>query len=451
MNCLHGHAGGMVWHALLRRTVPLVLSLSLPSLSSPIHSSHQVIYTTVMKLFARAGRTDGVARIAALLREEGGREDGLFRLDSKTICALIAAYNSMGDLNSAQEEIESAREGMPPGEWDMVVWNAMVAAYGLSSSTNRSPPHRTHSLLPSVFRHSQVFEAARAGTPPGEWDVVVWNAMVATYGRAGKVRQAEELLLQMEAQADRGDGRSEGEEKARGVDTGEWGSVEPDWGSAEADGGGSVEADRVGQSMGETGGAESVGRVQRGAAGSIISSTRNVSRVQGDVEASQATCESTQEHLGRAATEAEDSASEAPQKASEKYMDWVAEREDLLVVQMGAEGFEGEALQGRAPGGGADSADRAGVAVGAKEPSLTHLRSFNLPFPAPNQLRWAPSLGQRFRARLGAGDVDKAEKTFKVGLRRGLEVDGEALNAYNSLLNAYAKAGDVDKAEKTFK
>ncbi|CAI5970779.1 unnamed protein product [Closterium sp. NIES-64] len=325
---------------------------------------NQVIYTTVMKLFARAGRTDGVARIAALLREEGGREDGLFRLDSKTICALIAAYNSMGDLNSAQE----------------------------------------------------VFEAARAGTPPGEWDVVVWNAMVATYGRAGKVRQAEELLLQMEAQADRGDGRSEGEEGARGVDTGEWGSVEPDWGSAEADGGGSVEADRVGQSMGETGGAESVSRVQRGAAGSIISSTRNVSRVQGDVEASQATCESTQEHLGRAATEAEDSASEAPQKASEKYMDWVAEREDLLVVQMGAEGFEGEALQGRAPGGGADSADRAGVAVGAK------------------------GEGGGTRGGLEGGNRELSPPRF-----------GPTLNAYNSLLNAYAKAGDVDKAEKTFK
>ncbi|CAI5527072.1 unnamed protein product [Closterium sp. Naga37s-1] len=440
---------------------------------------NQVIYTTVMKLFARAGRTDGVARIAALLREEGSREGGLFRLDSKTICALIAAYNSMGDLKSAQETTlgspsipspstflsifpppsslphfipfyllptfwplpipsfyvtllpspspanpycpgvgartsrhapiplggaanglqqqplstaqnpslvslspacpsplhtrpslgGAGRHAPTPGEWDVVVWNAMVGKWwGCSGSC--SPPHRTRlnpspaaymSLLLALpsLHHPQVFESARAGTPPGEWDVVVWNAMVAAYGlqqllstaqnpiislsccvlsppacpsstaragtppgewdvvvwnamvaaygRAGKVRQAEELLLQMEAQADggdRADGRDGGvDAEGDGADSADWGSIEPDWGSVEVDGG-SLEADGVGQGVGQPGRADSVGRVQvQGGSGSIIPSTQDVARVQGGVEGSEKHLGSVVNGVDRAAGE----------------------------------------------------------------------------------------------------------------------------------------------------
>ncbi|CAI5459837.1 unnamed protein product, partial [Closterium sp. Yama58-4] len=435
-----------------------------------------VIYTTVMKLFARAGRTDGVARIVALLREEGSREDGLFRLDSKTICALIAAYNSMGDLNSAQE----------------------------------------------------VFEAARASTPPGEWDVVVWNAMVAAYGRAGKVKQAEELLLQMEAQADGADGRkggSEGEEGAHEVDTGAaWGSVEADWGRVEADGG-SVETDRVGQSMGGPGGAESVGRVQRGAAGSIISSTQEGNWVQGAIEESEkrkgsAVNGSRPSPLLQPALAYSEPASVISGPLSEVWSDapgelWSEAREGLVaatatvavppVASLEAQGISNSDSNGRneigndtASGGvgdgglvaagvdGGGTGNSGGETGGSGEEGRgdeeegeeidreverremqrregggrrggKSTRGYS---GGTGRASWGNDREEARRGRGEGGARRGRERIGGGGGGGGLEGGGRelspprfgpTLNAYNSLLNAYAKAGDVDKAEKTFK
>ncbi|CAI5492542.1 unnamed protein product, partial [Closterium sp. Naga37s-1] len=480
---------------------------------------NQVIYTTVMKLFARAGRTDGVARIAALLREEGSREDGLFRLDSKTICALIAAYNSMGDLKSAQE----------------------------------------------------VFELARAGTPPGEWDVVVWNAMVAAYGRAGKVRQAEELLLQMEAQADGGDGadgRDGGvDAEGDGADSADWGSIEPDWGSVEVDGG-SLEADGVGQGVGQAGRGDSVGRVQeqgQGGSGSIIPLPQDVARVQGGTEASEKHMGSVVNGVDRAAGElvepkilgqvsssdaavasAAAAASDTGDDANDLGRDVavsaaVAAKElvaapdtSIAETSVAAEPSEAEAgaaethtpdasaqgtfrvfnsqsnpghlepqprpspllqpalaysepalvtseplpeVRSEASGGGEEISrdeEEEGEEIDMEVERRENLRragggrrggksarGYSSSTGSTSRTSWGD---EREEARRGRGDggARRGRETIGAGGggRGGLEDGsrelspprfGPTLNAYNSLLNAYAKAGDVDKAEKTFK
>lgn len=84
---------------------------------------NQVLYTTVIKMLTKAQHHEEAAELSDELRRRGG-----FTPDAMTLCTLITAYSQAERLDSALELFGRMRQ-QPKAGWDVVVWNAAVSAF----------------------------------------------------------------------------------------------------------------------------------------------------------------------------------------------------------------------------------------------------------------------------------------------------------------------------------